>query len=518
MSGFDRSELTLPEIWASHARRLADKPALVCGGQSLSWAGFGEAMNRLANGLIAKGVVKGDRVAVLVQASIDAIVAMFGTTASGAVLVPASTMLAAAQVATVLRDSGARVVIACADYRHLVPPQDELPDLVDGGLIATDFADVGWHSLEDVCAAIDAKDPAVALAGDDLFSIMYSSGTTGSPKGVVHTHSARTYFAISNGFEMRYDSDSVGLVSTALYTAGTWLVVLPTLLVGGTLHIHSRFDSREQVAAWKDHGVTHCFLVPSQIRAIFSEGLFEDCTMPRLKVLLSAGSPLRQDEKMRLIECVGDRFYELYGFTEGSSTLLAPADQQSRPFSVGRPLLGQEIVIIGEDGRRQAPDLPGEIAGRGPGLLARYWGRPQETEDAIWRDEAGRSFVRSGDIGRLDPEGFLYILDRKKDMIISGGLNIYPADLEAVLSTHPDVADASVVGRDHPRWGETPVGFVVARDPRVDAESLKQWANDRLAKHQRLSEIIVRDNLPRNALGKVLKRKLRDELASIAAE
>ncbi len=523
MDGFDRTDTLLPDIWAGHARRCPDRPALVCDGQSLGWGAFNAAMNRLANALLAAGLDRGDRVAVLCSSSIVACVAMFGVVKAGAVLVPVSGMLTADQVATLVADAGARFVIATGDLRHLVDPE-RLPELRPDGRIGADFSGDGWVHLDAFCADAPADEPAVTLCGADPFSIMYSSGTTGLPKGVVHTHAARTYFCLSNGFEMRFDGAARGLVTTALYTAGTWLVVMPTLFVGGTLHIHRQFRPETFLATLAREAITHTFVVPSQIQMILAGGGFGETDLSRLKMMLSAGSPLRPDIKARLIGIIGAKFFELYGFTEGSSTLLRPEDQAARPLSVGTPLMGQEIVILDADGRPCPPGEPGEIAGRGPGLLRGYHNRPAETAAAIWRDARGRSFIRSGDVGRLDAEGFLYILDRKKDMIISGGLNIYPADLEAAVGAHPEVLEVSVIGTSHEKWGETPVAIVVLRPgSTLSAEALLAWSNARLARHQRLSAVHLSESLPRNALGKVLKRELRaafstaDEPASGAA-
>ncbi len=409
---FDRTDTVLPEVWASHARLRPQKPALVCEGETLSWDGFNRAMNRLANALLRHRVRKGEAVAVLVSSSIAACVAMFGTVKSGAIMVPVSTMLTEEQVATILRDCRATHLICSADLRHLVDPvRAGLEDLRDDGLIGVDFDDEAWQSLESFTSGSSEADPPVTHAGHDVFSIMYSSGTTGAPKGVTHSHSARTYFAVSNALEMGFGLHSRGLVTTALFTAGTWLIVQPTLFVGGTLHIHPKYDPERLMRELEESRISHCFAVPSQLRPLLAENRFDDCDLSSLQVLLSAGSPLHPEEKTRLIEKIGEVFFELYGFTEGCSTLLRPEDQASKPLTVGKTLMGQELRIIGDDGEVLPPGEAGEIAGRGPGLLTEYHGRPEATEAALWRDEAGRSYIRSGDIGRMDEEGFLTIVD-----------------------------------------------------------------------------------------------------------
>ncbi|HYD69153.1 class I adenylate-forming enzyme family protein [Azospirillum sp.] len=519
MPTFDDINLFLPDVWAGHARRTPNKPAVVCGERRVTWAEFNGTMNRLANALLSSGLRRGDRVAVLVSSSVEAIEAMFGVVKAGACLIPCSSLLTPDQLAVLLNDGGAEFLIVSADLRHLIDPiRDRLPALRADGCIGVGFEGGGWRSYTGFLEGASDAEPDVRFAMGDVFSIMYSSGTTGLPKGVVHTHRARQYFCVSNAVEMRFDSTARALTSTALYTAGTWLMVMPVLFVGGTLHIMPRFTPQDFLNTVARERITHTFIVPSQITMTLAETRLEDHDLSSLRTVLSAGSPLRPDLKAKVLSHLGHAFYELYGFTEGTSTLLRPEEHEAKFLSVGSPLIGQEIAIVDGEGRRLPPGEPGEIAGHGPGLLREYHGKPEETAAAIWRDERGRTFVRSGDIGRLDADGYLTILDRKKDMIITGGLNIFPADIEKVVSEHPDVLDITVVGVAHEKWGETPVGVAVLRDgATATADELLAWANARLAKHQRLTRLDIRAELPRNALGKVLKRELRKEFSEQGA-
>lgn len=514
MQRFDDINLVLPDVWAGHARRHPKKQALVCGGHHVTWGDFNAGMNRLANALLAGGVQKGERVAVLMSSSTDAIEAMFGVVKAGACLIPMSSLLTPEQIAGLLNDGGATHILVSGDLRGLVDPvRARLTTMRSDGYIGYGFDGDGWRSHQSLVAGASDAEPDVVIDIEDAFSIMYSSGTTGLPKGVVHTHRARQYFCLSNGFEMGFDGGSRALASTALYTAGTWLMVMPVLFTGGTLHILPRFTVTDFLSTVAGERITHAFVVPSQIIMMLAETRLDDHDLSSLRTLLSAGSPLRPDLKAQVLATLGHVFYELYGFTEGSSTLLKPGEHEARFTSVGAPLMGQELAIIDNDGNRLPAGEAGEIAGYGPGLLREYHDKPDETAAAIWRDERGRSFVRSGDIGRLDDGGFLYILDRKKDMIITGGLNIYPADIEKVISGHPAILDISVIGLPHEKWGETPVGIAVLREgARATAEEIIAWSAERLARHQRLSRLDIRTALPRNALGKVLKRDLRKEL------
>jgi acyl-CoA synthetase (AMP-forming)/AMP-acid ligase II len=201
---------------------------------------------------------------------------------------------------------------------------------------------------------------------------------------------------------------------------------------------------------------------------------------------------------------------DYYGLTEGGGTCILQAHLfPHKLHTVGRPADGHDIRLIDEQGRELPPGSTGEIVGRSPGMMTGYHRRPELTREIEWFDAEGRRFLRTGDIGRFDDDGFLVLMDRRKDMVISGGFNVYPSDLEAVLRQHPAVADCAVVGVPSPQWGETPVGFVVLREA-VEPEALRAWANERLGKTQRLSALRVLDELPRSAIGKVLKRELRD--------
>jgi acyl-CoA synthetase (AMP-forming)/AMP-acid ligase II len=199
----------------------------------------------------------------------------------------------------------------------------------------------------------------------------------------------------------------------------------------------------------------------------------------------------------------------LYGLTEGPVTTLEPEDAEGRLSSVGKPLPGTDILILGDEDRPCPPNVPGEIVGRGRMLMAGYHGRPDANEEATWTDGQGHRWLRTGDIGKLDEQGFLYLVDRKKDLIISGGQNIYPADIEVVIAAHPAVAEVAVIGVDSTRWGETPLAVTVLRDTNVDLGELKNWTNERVGKQQRIAGVVTVPELPRNPNGKVLKRELR---------
>lgn len=508
---FDDVNLFVTEVFAGHARRRPDHPAVVDAGGTTSWRDLDALLERIAGALHAAGLARGDRVAVLMAPSAACVAAMFAPVRAGGVLVPCSTMLSDDQLATLLADSGARFLIVSDAFRR----QGEATRARLSGpsaplFVAHGFEAEGWTGFDAFLAAAPGPAPTVALAPLDPFSIMYSSGTTGLPKGVVHSQRARTYFALSNAIEMRFSAESRAAITTPLNTAASWLMLLPTLFCGGTVHLLPGFDPAGLLATIARERITHTFVVPSQIIALLQSDALEDADLSSLRTVLSAGSPLRPDVKRAWLAHVPNAFYELYGFTEGAATLLRPEDQAAKPDTVGAPLLGTEFVVIDGEGRRLPPGEPGELCGRCPGLMSRYHGRDGATREAIWRDAEGRTFMRSGDIGMMDAEGFVKLLDRKKDMIISGGLNVFPTDLEAAIGAHPAVRDVAVIGMPDAKWGETPLALIIPREGATEtAETIAAWANERLARYQRIRHARFVDDFPRNALGKVLKRELR---------
>jgi acyl-CoA synthetase (AMP-forming)/AMP-acid ligase II len=309
---------------------------------------------------------------------------------------------------------------------------------------------------------------------------------------------------------MRFSDRSRALTTTSLYSNGTWLMMLPVLFSGGTCVVMPAFDPMAFSKMVADEKITHTFMVPAQFIALLQTDM-GPYDLSTLEVILCAGSPLRRETKRQVIERMGDKLIELYGFSEGFATMLKPGAPADKFDTVGIPVLGFEVRILDESGQALGPGEIGEIAGYGPGMMSGYHGKAGETAALIWQDERGRTFIRSGDIGRQDEDGYLTLVDRKKDMIISGGFNVFPADLEEILGQHADVLDATVIGVPHERWGETPLALVILRPGAIfDSPSMLSWCNERLAKHQRLSNIETRPDFPRNALGKVLKRILRE--------
>jgi long-chain acyl-CoA synthetase len=508
----DDSQAFIPDVWSVYARHFPHKEAAICGNQRITWGEFDRGLNRVANGLRSMNIGRDDKVAVVMSNSIDMLLVMFGIIKAGACVVPLSALLSPDQLRGLIDDSDATVLFASDTTRDLVlPVADQLTKVPAAHRIAFDFSAPGWIGLTEWTQAQPDTEPGVDYHMTDPVNIIYSSGTTGLPKGIVQTHRARQHFAWSNVMEMGFNRHSRALVTTALYSNGTWLMALPVLFAGGTLHIMESFDPEVFLAHVEREQITHTFMVPTQYIITLECPKFNDYDLSSLQVMLSAGSPLRVDTKKEIMARMCRGMFELYGFSEGSATMIKPEDAEDKWGSVGTPVVGFDIRIIDDDDNELPFDQTGEIVAYGGGIMKEYHNRPDASAEIIWRDAAGRTFLRSGDIGKFDKDGFLYILDRKKDMIISGGFNVFPADIESIIGAHEDISDVTVIGVPHEKWGETPLAFVIPKQGKtVDLTLIKNWANEQLAKPQRVSTIEIREDFPRNALGKVIKRELRD--------
>jgi long-chain acyl-CoA synthetase len=499
--------LPLTDFISRNAEWYPDKIAIVFEARKLTWRAFNQRINRVANYLIQAGLSKGDRVAILNQNCLEYPEIMFGALKAGAVVVPVSAMLQRDTVLLELRDAMPKAIFAGHSFLPLVEGyQSPACRIAFGGQAK------GWMSYDDIQQGGFEAEPETVLSTDDLYNIVYSSGTTGTPKGIVHTHQARELFAMTCGLEFRIHNEAVSLISTPIYTNGTQLIYLPTILMGGTLIIMRAFDPLVFLELVEQEKCTHAFLVPTQFIRIMEQPQFGQYDISSIEILLSAAAPLWRRTKNEILrKFPKSKLVELYGITEGISTVLRPGEQFSKPGSVGKPRLGGDIKILGPNGKELPRGETGEIAGSNFSMMKEYYRNPDKTEEVLWHDQKGRPYIRTGDIGRLDSDGYLYIMDRKRDLIISGGINIFPSDLEEVLLTHPEIADVAVIGVPHKEWGESPLALVVKKNPDspLSESDLKDWANGRLAAYQKLAAVEFRPSLPRNDLGKTLKAALR---------
>jgi len=496
--------LVLPEFVGRSARLQTGRTALVFGGETRTFGDLDERVNLLAGALAERGVRTGDRVALLLHNGFEFVEALLACHRAGAAAVPVNFRLVADEVEYILADSGAVGLIA----------GDELVDLVAaaGNLqfrltVGDDYERVLRHS-EPLVEWADVTEDHVAL-------VMYTSGTTGRPKGALLSHRSLVASTLSWIHEMGAGSGDVWLSGQPLFHIGGINGLMPFLFLGATQVISptSRFVAHDAVVRLEAHDTTMCIFVPTQWDEICRAAADARLDCKRLRVAMwGASSCPRATLELMARTFPRAQIVSAYGQTEtaGATTLLAGPDATRKLGSVGKPMLGVELRLVDHELRDVGVDEVGEVVYRGPALTDGYLGNEQATNEAF----AGGWF-HSGDLARRDDEGYLYIVDRKKDLIISGGENVYPAEVERALLEHPGVADAAVVGVPHPLWVETPLAFVVTADNAELSEAeLIEHCRSRLAGYKKPSSVVFVDALPRNAAGKILKRQLRVSLST----
>jgi acyl-CoA synthetase (AMP-forming)/AMP-acid ligase II len=501
---------TLADVVGEQAKDLGDKPALVDARRTLTYAELDALMDRIAAALQREGVRSGDVAAICATTSVEYGATFFGILRAGAAVAPLAPSSTPESLAMMLADCGAKVFFLDAGVARLL---EGVAGEITAQRVALDGSDAGVP-LEDWVAPQGAKPEPVNVEPDQGFNIIYSSGTTGAPKGIVQPHRMR-WGQIRRGV---YPADAVTMISTPLYSNTTLVSYLPTISNGGTAVLMPKFDAEQFLKLSEKHRVTHAMLVPVQYRRLMERPDFDSYDLSSFRMKFSTSAPFPPEIKADVLKRWPGGLIEYYGMTEGGgSCALVAHEYPDKLHTVGKPLPGHDIRLIDEGGVEVAQGEIGEVVGRSGAMMVGYHNQPGKTSEAEWRSPEGLRFIRTGDVGRFDEDGFLTLMDRKKDMIISGGFNIYPSDLEAEIVKHEAVLEVAVVGVASDKWGETPVAFVALKPGAVvTAQDLKAWVNDRLGKTQRLGDLQIVDSLPRSHIGKVLKRDLRDSYKGTA--
>jgi acyl-CoA synthetase (AMP-forming)/AMP-acid ligase II len=494
-----------------NGRWYPNKPAIIFREEVLTWGALDSAANQVANGLWASGIGREVSVALLMTNCTAYVEIMYGVLKAGAVIVPLNLAVNDAGIVGMLRDSAARILFCTPDQMKRV---DTFRDQLDEGLavicvgqtdVEADFDYAAWKEGH------PDSDPAIPVREDDPCNIIYSSGTTGVPKGIKHAYRRRIQSMYELALAHRYHFGAISICPIGLYSNIAWASLFCALIVGGTCVVQDRFDEVDWIETVKRYKITHTFMVPIQFQRVLDAPNFTTKAVASFDAIISGGAPLFESLKARVIDNFRCAVIELYGLTEGFMTTLQPEEAEGRLASVGKPVRGHDFVIVDDADQVRPWGETGEICVRSVHWMVEYHNRPDATREAEFIDTQGIKWLRTGDIGRTDADGYLYITDRKKDMIVSGGQNIYPVDIEAVMVDHPAVQEVAVIGLADPKWGEAPVAIVVARAEAPDslAGDILDWTNARVGKRQRLREVFLAKDLPRNPNGKVLKRDLR---------
>lgn len=478
--------------------------AFIHDGCVLTYGALDSLMDRVAASLQRDGVQSGEVISICAASCVEYGVIFLGALRAGVAVAPLAPSSTPQALATMLADCRAKILFSDEAVSAALAEQ-ELPAALQRIPM----------SMQDWLAPEGAKPRSLSIDPDAPFNIIYSSGTTGTPKGIVQSHRMR-WAHVHRAALARYDRSAVTICSTPLYSNTTLVSFFPTLARGGTSVLMAKFDALKFLELAHEHRATHAMLVPVQYQRIMDLPEFGRFDLSNFRMKFCTSAPFAAALKADILKRWPGGLTEYYGMTEGGGSCILYAHEfPDKLHTVGQPAPGHEIRLVDEHGREVARGEIGEIVGRSPAsMMNGYFNQPGKTAEAEWYDDAGNRYIRTGDVGRFDEQGFLTLLDRRKDMIISGGFNIYPSDLESVLSTHEAIQEAAVVGVPSRQWGETPVAFVVLKPgSAAAAEEIRAWANERLGKTQRLASVEIRELLPRSPIGKVLKRELREQYA-----
>jgi acyl-CoA synthetase (AMP-forming)/AMP-acid ligase II len=498
-----------------HARENADIDFAIQGARKLSYREADALTDQIAQALIGEGLAKGDRFAFLSKNNIEYALMFYAASKAGVVPVPLNYRLAPPEWAYIINDAGAKLVICSAEYvEGINSVRNDLKTVQK--FIAIDAPDgqgfddyTKWHTAQPT----NPPDREIGEA-DDLYQ-MYTSGTTGHPKGAVLTQGAVCAQIVQFQFGIvRAVAERTQIVAP-MYHAAAAGTAIGTIATGGTLYIHGDFNPVEVVAALSEQNIAHTTLVPAMIQAcLFMVPDVKERKYDSLRTMTYGASPIAENVLRLALEVFKCDFIQGYGMTETTAVLcfLMPEDHRralsGNPellLSAGRPVMGTQVKIVDEDDNEVPRGTIGEICGQGPQLMSGYWNLPEASEKALWR-----GWMHTGDAGTMDENGYVYVQDRVKDMIISGGENVYPREVENLLFEHPAIVDAAVIGVPSDQWGEAVKGIVVLKQGHeATAEEIMEFCKGKIAGYKRPQSIDFIAELPRNASGKVLKKDLR---------
>jgi acyl-CoA synthetase (AMP-forming)/AMP-acid ligase II len=509
--------LTLGEMLASHARTRAGKLAAADSARRLDFRQLNERACRLANALLGLGLTKGDRVAVLAFNCVEWAEIYAATAKAGLIAVPINFRLLSAEIAYIVQDAEAAAIIVQAGLEDKIESMRDALSDCRGRFVhfGTERAPAGYLSYEALLLAAAVTEPSVAVAPDDPWAFMYTSGTTGKPKGAIRSHASMARLVLATAVDQGFSHTDHGLLVMPLcHSNSFWYATLLPYL-GASMRIYDRhsIDPEHLLATLAQGGLTFTSLVPTHYIMMLSlpEALRARYRGGSVTKLLISSAPARRETKLAVLEQFpGSKLFEGYGSTEaGWVTVLHPEDQLSQLGSIGRETVGSaRIRLLGPDGEEVPEGEVGELYSNTPSVFQGYWKLPQKTAEAFRGD-----YCSVGDMARRDEDGFYYLADRKSNMIISGGENVYPSEVENLLAEHPQVKDVAVIGIPHEKWGEAVHAVIVLHDGVAATErELLDWCRERIAgyKSPKTITFAAETEMPRTATGKVMHRVLRD--------
>jgi len=503
-------DMGLGRIIARQAELCPDKRALSFEGTTLTYAGLSGRIDRLAEALEIGGIGRHDRVGFLGFNHPAFVETMFATGRLGATFVPLNYRLTAPELAYIVNDAGIRAIVA--DDAHLALIDDVRADLVTERYIASESGGPGWESLDDLLASHEPLADPVVVEPDDVALLMYTSGTTGRPKGAMLSH-ANIFFNNVNVLSLiPMGRDTVTLVVAPLFHIGGLNVnTIATWQAAGEIVLHRNFDSLAALKAIEEHRVTSMFAVPAMYLFMSQQPEFANADLSSVKGLCVGGAPV-PEPLIKAYLTKGVYLSQGYGLTETApiATYLRPEFTLAKLGSAGKPAPYTDVAIMDLNGEQVPPGERGEVCIKGPNVMLGYWNRLDATRAAI--DVKG--WFHSGDVGYADEDGFIYVVDRLKDMVISGGENVYPAEVESVIYDHPMVREVAIIGLADERWGEAVTAVVALADGEdLTLEELRDFASRSLARYKLPNRLHTIPALPRNPAGKVMKYLLREQFS-----
>jgi O-succinylbenzoate-CoA ligase len=477
----------------------------------LSFRELNNRCNQLANAFSAAGVEKGERIGFLLMNSAEFMEAYFAAAKIGAVVVPLNWRLVPDELEFILKDSGTKRLIFGDEFLDTVTElqsRGEKTDIEDWLQVVSEKGLLPFaHSYAAFRDQAPIDEPAIGAADEDMLYIMYTSGTTGLPKGVVHTHNTSIWAVITVSATTYFHEEDRFLGALPMFHVGALMPLTLNVYRGATSVVMRSFDPKRAWELIQDERLTSGLAVPAMLNFMLQVPDFDKYDISSLRWILSGAAPVPVS-LMQTYADLGIEIHQIYGLTEtcGPACVIDAENALKKIGSTGKAFFHTDVRLADADGNDCAPGVAGEILIRGPHIMREYWNRPDATAETIVD-----GWLRTGDIAVIDEDGFIFIQDRIKDMIISGGENVYPAEIESVLMTHPDITEAAVIGQPDEKWGESAFAIVVRTDPNLTPEAVMAYCDEKLARFKQPRRVAFTDQIPRNPSGKILKRVLRDE-------